>query len=162
LPGDAWSDAYLAQTPDHAQLVLRMLKPEAAADPQRVERFLIGAKALSHLRHGAVVSVHDAGKTRDGRVYVLTDHVEGETRALRDRLVTLRGRKTTSSSDVHRTTLSKARPLEEEPVVESMQVDDPDLSGTALGNYAIEKVIGEGAMGRVYLARHTRIGRTSA
>src|SRR5687767_3659079 len=77
LPGDAWSDAFLAQAPGHARLVLRTLKAEAAADPARVERFLHGARALAKLRHGAVVHVLDAGKTRDGKVYVLTDHVEG-------------------------------------------------------------------------------------
>jgi serine/threonine-protein kinase len=43
--------------------------------------------------------------------------------------------------------------------VESM---DFDLSGSELGPWHLEKVLGEGAMGTVYLARHQRIGRTAA
>jgi eukaryotic-like serine/threonine-protein kinase len=43
--------------------------------------------------------------------------------------------------------------------VESM---DFDLSGSELGPWRLEKVLGEGAMGTVYLARHQRIGRTAA
>jgi len=39
---------------------------------------------------------------------------------------------------------------------------DPDLSGTVIGQYRLESPIGEGAMGRVYLGKHTRIGRTAA
>src|SRR5438105_1502805 len=80
LPGDAWSDAYLAQAPGHSKPVcLRMLKSEASADDARLDRFLAGAKALTLLRHGAVLAVHSAGKTRDGRIYVLTDAPEGDT-----------------------------------------------------------------------------------
>src|SRR5258706_16282108 len=86
LPGDAWSDAWLASAPGYDKLVLRMLKPEASADASRVERFLAGAMALSNLRHGAVVSVHSAGKTRDGKIFVLTDHVDGESLATRAQL----------------------------------------------------------------------------
>ncbi|MDX2012252.1 MAG: serine/threonine-protein kinase [Myxococcaceae bacterium] len=43
--------------------------------------------------------------------------------------------------------------------VESM---DFNLAGTELGPWHLEKVLGEGAMGTVYLARHQRIGRTAA
>jgi serine/threonine-protein kinase len=43
--------------------------------------------------------------------------------------------------------------------VESMNYD---LSGAELGPWHLERVLGEGAMGTVYLARHHRIGRTAA
>ncbi len=37
-----------------------------------------------------------------------------------------------------------------------------DLSGTTLGQWQLERVLGEGAMGKVYLGRHARIGREAA
>ncbi len=49
--------------------------------------------------------------------------------------------------------------LSGEGVVESM---DFDLTGTELGPWKLEKVLGEGAMGKVYRARHHRIGRVAA
>ncbi len=270
LPGDAWSDAFLAQAPGHAKLVLRTLKASAAADPARVERFVLGARALASLKHGAVVQVFDAGKMQDGKVYVLTDHVEGDTlamrpqlpleqlvdvgvpladalgaahslglvhgalsparvlltdggprldfslapllredtadaagdirtlvamlqahvapgerdqeptdaslkralqglpdaKSLRDRLKTLRGART-ELHDVGRTALSSGPATQPnaqgiDAIVESVTIEDPDLTGKVIGSYALEKVIGEGAMGRVYFARHTRIGRQAA
>jgi serine/threonine protein kinase len=44
------------------------------------------------------------------------------------------------------------------------QVDsvDYDLSGSMLGAWQLDRVLGEGAMGKVYSARHQRIGRTAA
>ena len=36
------------------------------------------------------------------------------------------------------------------------------MLGTTIGNYAIEKKIGEGGMGAVFLARHTMLGRPVA
>jgi serine/threonine-protein kinase len=266
LPGDAWSDAYLAQSANHQKPVcLRMLKAEASADEARVERFLSGAKALVLLRHGAVLSVHGAGRTRDGRPYVLTDAPDADTlaargqlsleeiidlgvpladalgaahganlvhgalspsrvlltgegpkldfslapllredgadaandirtlaamlqahvapgaerasfdsslrralagipdaRGLRDRLVTLRGRwqEDTRVSASQRTSQHHAEAESGEH--EAPPVEDPDLTGQVVGNYSVMKVIGEGAMGRVYLARHVRIGRQAA
>jgi serine/threonine protein kinase len=37
-----------------------------------------------------------------------------------------------------------------------------DALGDVLGNYKLEKLLGEGAMGRVFLARHQRLGRQVA
>jgi eukaryotic-like serine/threonine-protein kinase len=51
---------------------------------------------------------------------------------------------------------------------EVKKVTDPgvpvevDLTGQTLGNYEITGVVGEGAMGKVYRGRHTRIGRVAA
>ncbi|MBM4776610.1 MAG: protein kinase, partial [Archangiaceae bacterium] len=54
---------------------------------------------------------------------------------------------------------SRTSPSQSNAVVESM---DYDLSGTELGPWHLERVLGEGAMGTVYLAKHQRIGRTAA
>ena len=54
---------------------------------------------------------------------------------------------------------SRTAPSQSTAVVESM---DYDLSGTELGPWHLERVLGEGAMGTVYLAKHQRIGRTAA
>jgi serine/threonine-protein kinase len=39
---------------------------------------------------------------------------------------------------------------------------DPSVIGTRVGNYRVESLIGEGGMGRVYLALHPGIGRRAA
>jgi serine/threonine protein kinase len=49
-----------------------------------------------------------------------------------------------------------------EAVVESVTIDEPDLSGQTLGPYELHRILGEGAMGRVYLGKHNRIGREAA
>jgi serine/threonine-protein kinase len=50
----------------------------------------------------------------------------------------------------------------EEASVESVQFVEPDLSGQTLGPYELHRLLGEGAMGRVYLGKHNRIGREAA
>ncbi len=49
-----------------------------------------------------------------------------------------------------------------EPVIESVVISEPDLSGQTLGPYELHRLLGEGAMGRVYLGKHNRIGREAA
>lgn len=44
----------------------------------------------------------------------------------------------------------------------NVDVLEPDLTGTTLGYYDLVRIIGEGAMGRVYLAKHRKIGREVA
>ncbi len=41
-------------------------------------------------------------------------------------------------------------------------LEEPDLTGQLLGPWGLQQFIAEGAMGRVYLAKHTRIGRVAA
>lgn len=46
-----------------------------------------------------------------------------------------------------------------EPWSGAPPVEGDDLIGAKLNNYVVERVLGEGGMGRVYLARHTRISQ---
>jgi serine/threonine-protein kinase len=57
------------------------------------------------------------------------------------------------------TSPSQTSPSVGAAVVESM---DYDLSGSELGPWHLERVLGEGAMGKVYFAKHQRIGRVAA
>ena len=54
---------------------------------------------------------------------------------------------------------AKAAVKQTEP---SSKVPEPDLTGQRLGMYELHHLLGEGAMGRVYLGKHTRIGREAA
>src|SRR4026208_351808 len=44
-------------------VALKILPPEAGADPQFAERFVREAKALARLNHPNIVAVHDFGQT---------------------------------------------------------------------------------------------------
>ncbi|QDU69312.1 serine/threonine-protein kinase [Engelhardtia mirabilis] len=57
-------------------VALKLLSPEAAADPAFAERFLTEARALARLQHPNVVTVHDFGEL-GGRYFLLMEYVEG-------------------------------------------------------------------------------------
>jgi serine/threonine protein kinase/tetratricopeptide (TPR) repeat protein len=64
-------------------VALKFLSPEFAANRDRLRRFHQEARAASSLNHPHIVVVHDFGEL-DGRPYIVTEFVEGET--LRQRL----------------------------------------------------------------------------
>ena len=63
-------------------VALKVLRPELAADPERLGRFEREARAASALNHPNVVSLFDVGE-HEGAPYLVTELLEGET--LRDR-----------------------------------------------------------------------------
>ena len=65
------------------RVALKVLSPEFAADCDRLRRFHQEARAASSLNHPHIVVVHDFGEL-DGRPYLVTEFIEGET--LRHRL----------------------------------------------------------------------------
>ena len=65
------------------RVALKVLSPEVAADRDRLRRFHQEARAASSLNHPHIVVVHDFGEL-DGRPYMVTEFIEGET--LRHRL----------------------------------------------------------------------------
>jgi TolB-like protein len=64
-------------------VAIKFLSPELAADSDRLRRFHHEARTASSLNHPHIVVVHDFGDL-DGRPYIVTEFIEGET--LGDRL----------------------------------------------------------------------------
>ena len=64
-------------------VAIKTLPAGLAADPERLRRFEIEARAASLLSHPNIVSVYDIGTT-DGQPYIVSELLDGET--LRERL----------------------------------------------------------------------------
>lgn len=60
------------------QVVLKILRPELTSDPTAAGRFLDEAKVCQKLEHPHVVRHLGAGRFSDGRVYLVTEYLEGE------------------------------------------------------------------------------------
>jgi serine/threonine-protein kinase len=58
---------------------LKVLKPNLAADPAFVKRFLREAVAASQVVHPNVVNVTDYGQLPDGNYYIAMEHLDGVT-----------------------------------------------------------------------------------
>ena len=60
-------------------VAVKLLKHELSSDPIQVARFLREVKALSLLHHPNLLTVHDFGQSDDGRLFVVTELLEGRT-----------------------------------------------------------------------------------
>ena len=65
-------------------VAIKLLRPEAVADPERTRRFLQEAKAASALNHPNIVTVHDIGEDPARGTWIAMEFVDGGT--LRERL----------------------------------------------------------------------------
>ncbi len=63
-------------------LVLKVMRPEVAADPTQVKRFLNEARISSQLSHPNTVRVYDFGQTDDGLLYLVMERLRGEELSL--------------------------------------------------------------------------------
>lgn len=72
-----------------ADVAIKILDRNCAADPEIRERFIREARLLRRVRSSAVVAVHDVGETADGLPFFVMDLAAGGT--LEDRLVQLPG-----------------------------------------------------------------------
>ncbi|HKG59704.1 MAG TPA: protein kinase [Pyrinomonadaceae bacterium] len=66
------------------KIALKLISREFAADPHRVHRFELEARAASALNHPNVCVIHDVGETETGRHFIAMEHIQGIT--LRDQL----------------------------------------------------------------------------
>jgi serine/threonine-protein kinase len=64
-------------------VALKLLRPEAASNADRLRRFHAEARAASSLNHPNILVIHDFGAL-DGRPFIISEFVDGET--LRQRL----------------------------------------------------------------------------
>jgi eukaryotic-like serine/threonine-protein kinase len=77
-------EVYLAvDTKLDRHVAVKILHTDAAADEERVHRFVQEAKSASALNHPNILTVHEIGET-DGSHYIATEFIKGET--LRDKL----------------------------------------------------------------------------
>jgi len=79
LGAGGMGEIYLAHdTKLDRPVALKFLSPELAADRTRLRRFHQEARAASSLNHPHIIVVHDFGEL-DGRPYMVTEFIEGET-----------------------------------------------------------------------------------
>lgn len=78
--GRAWVTYECVHAHSHRRTVLKVL---AAACGGRFRYFLDGDRVLRMLRHPGIVTASDTGELPDGRPYIVTDRVEGESLAHR-------------------------------------------------------------------------------
>ncbi|MBX7113638.1 MAG: serine/threonine protein kinase [Myxococcaceae bacterium] len=59
--------------------VVKVLKPEMATDAEQVARFHKEARTLGRLKHPNIIEIYGAGVLPDGRLYILTEFLEGQS-----------------------------------------------------------------------------------
>jgi serine/threonine-protein kinase len=64
-----------------AQVAVKLLNPEIAADPQAAKRFHTEARAASRLRHPNTIQILDFGQAEHGALYIVMEMLRGRTLA---------------------------------------------------------------------------------
>ena len=65
-------------------VALKLIKPELAGESKNRSRFLRECRAAATINHPGVATIYEAGETEDGRLYLASELVNGET--LKDRV----------------------------------------------------------------------------
>lgn len=74
------STVYLAENSRiKSQVVIRVLAPSLLGDFDQTARFLDAARAVNRIQHPGVVSVEDGGSQGDVGLYLVQEHVPGES-----------------------------------------------------------------------------------
>jgi eukaryotic-like serine/threonine-protein kinase len=66
------------------EVALKLIKPALAQEPRNRSRFLRECQAAATINHPGVATIYEAGETEDGRLFLASELVEGET--LKDRV----------------------------------------------------------------------------
>lgn len=71
---------YLAFDHDlHRKVALKFLHDDLVSDPGKVQRFRQEARAASALNHPNIITIFEIGQTDDGKHFIATEFVDGET-----------------------------------------------------------------------------------
>lgn len=62
-----------------APVAIKVLKPEAAADPQQVQRLLSEARVVNAIRHRGITNIFNFVRLPDGRHAVVMEHLHGKS-----------------------------------------------------------------------------------
>lgn len=76
--------AYSVEDPDRMPVALKLMHPGTVLEKDANDRFRREIKASLDLRHPNLAEIHDWGESEDGRLYLVSELLEGET--LRDRM----------------------------------------------------------------------------
>jgi tetratricopeptide (TPR) repeat protein/tRNA A-37 threonylcarbamoyl transferase component Bud32 len=60
-------------------VALKLIKPALAEEPRNRSRFLRECQAAATINHPGVATIYEAGETEDGRLFLASELVEGET-----------------------------------------------------------------------------------
>src|SRR5688572_22920903 len=75
-------EVYLAEDTRLRRMVaLKVLTPELAGEPRRVQRFLREAHAASVLNHPNIAVIHEIAEAEDSTPFIAMEYIEGRTLA---------------------------------------------------------------------------------
>jgi len=63
----------------HRDVALKLIRPELAGEARNRSRFLRECRAAATINHPGVATIYEAGETEDGRLFLASELVEGET-----------------------------------------------------------------------------------
>ena len=73
--GSVWLASHLTL---HTEVVVKLMRPELAREPETLARFSREAAAAANVKSPHVVQIFDHGVTADGAPYIVMEHLEGE------------------------------------------------------------------------------------
>jgi len=68
----------------HRDVALKLIRPELASEARNRSRFLRECRAAATINHPGVATIYEAGETDEGRLFLASELVDGET--LKDRV----------------------------------------------------------------------------